>query len=67
MELAHQLQHNDLLGEEETIEERIAHFNLQIKKTFLTKLIQELNRALQLDDPVFVAFDAFTINYIYIH
>ena len=67
MELAHQLQDNDLLGEEETIEERISHFNLQIKKTFLTKLIRELNRALQLDDPVFVAFDAFTINYIYIH
>lgn len=34
-----------MLGEEETIEERIAHFNLEIKKPFLTEPIQELDRA----------------------
>ena len=61
MELACQLRYNRLLGEEETIEERLAYFNMEIKKPFLTELIQELDQALQLDDPVFLAFDAFNV------
>ena len=32
---------------------------MEIKKTFLTKLLQELDQALQLDDPIFIAFDVF--------
>ena len=50
-----------MLGEEETIEKSIAHSNLEIKKPFLTQLIQELDLALQLDDPVFLAFDVFNV------
>ena len=61
MELARQLRDNHLLGEEETIEERLAYFNMEIKKTFLTELIQELDQALQLNDPVFLAFDVFNV------
>ena len=61
MELALQLQENGLLGEEETIEERIAHFNLEINKSFLTELIQELDQALQLNDLIFLAFDVFDV------
>lgn len=34
-----------MLREEETIEEKIVHFNLEIKKPFLTELIRELDRA----------------------
>ena len=66
MELPHQLQDNNLLGEEKTTEERIAHINLEIKKPFLTELIQELDQALQLDDPIFLALDVFNITFTFI-
>ena len=65
MELPHQLQDNNLLEEEKTTEERIAHFNLEIKKPFLTELIQELDQALQLEDPIFLAFDVFNITFTF--
>ena len=61
IELALQLQENDFLGEEETIEERIAHFNLEINKSFLTEFTQELDQAPQLNDPIFLAFDVFNV------
>ena len=65
MELPHQLQDNNLLGEEKTTEERIAHINLEIKKPFLTELIEELDQALQLDDPIFLALDVFNITFTF--
>ena len=65
MELPCQLQDNNLLGQEETIEERTAHFNLEIKKPFSTELIQELDQALQLDDPIFLTFDVFNITFTF--
>ena len=38
---------------------------MEIKKPFLTKLIQELDQALQLDDPIFLAFDVFNITFTF--
>ena len=59
-ELACQLRDNDLLREE-TIEERTAHFNLEIKKPFLTDIIQELDQALPLNDHIFLTLVIFNV------
>ena len=61
MELACQLRDNDLLRQEETIEERTAHFNLEIKKPFLTDIIQELDQALPLNDHIFLTLVIFNV------
>ena len=54
-----------LYGREEVREEDKAnHINCfcqQVKASFMTALIEELQNALQINDPVFLAFDVFNV------
>ena len=60
MALAHRLR-----GREDVIEEDEADlincFRQQVKAPFMTTLIEELQNALQINDPVFLAFDVFNV------
>ena len=54
-----------LRGREDVLEEdeadRINRFRQQVKAPFMTALIEELQNALQINDPVFLAFDVFNV------
>ena len=54
-----------LRGREDVLEEdkadRINRFRQQVKAPFMTALIKELQNALQINDPVFLAFDVFNV------
>ena len=60
MALAHRLcGREDVLEEDEA--DRINRFRQQVKALFMTALIEELQNALQINDPVFLAFDVFNV------
>ena len=54
-----------LRGREDVLEEdeadRVNRFHQQVKALFMTSLIEELQNALQINDPVFLAFDVFNV------
>ena len=53
-----------LHGREDILEDeadRINRFRQQVKALFMTALIEELQNALQINDPVFLAFDVFNV------
>ena len=60
MALVHRLcGREDILEEDEA--DRINHFQQQVKALFLTALIEELQNALQINDPVFLAFNVLNV------
>ena len=63
MELARRLRGNNLIetsGEGE-IDGKIEEFHRVLKVTFLEAVLQELDLVFHLDDPIFLAFDAFNV------
>ena len=61
MALGRRLRNNDLIDPDESLNERISKFIREIKTPFMAQLITELDTALQLNDPVFLAFDVFNV------
>ena len=64
MELARKLRGHNLIeitNLNET-EDKINNFNRTIKVLFLEEVLKELDLAFSLDDPVFLAFDAFNVS-----
>lgn len=62
---ARRLRQNDLFDENENDEDilkKIEDFKVKIKIPFLEELSKEINTAIQIDDPIFLAFDAFNVN-----
>ena len=64
MELARRLRGHNLIEVTEcnVIEEKINNFNRTVKVPFLEEVLKELYLAFSLDDPVFLAFDAFNVS-----
>ena len=62
MELAQWLQgNNQIAASEEEIDVRIKEFQWVYKIPFVEAVLRELYFAFHLDDPIFLAFDAFNI------
>ena len=64
MELARKLRGYSLIGitNLNEIEDKINNFNRTIKVPFLEEVLKDLDLAFSLDDPVFLAFDAFNVS-----
>ena len=64
MELPRKLRRHNLIEitNLNEIEDKINNFNCTIKVPFFEEALKELDLAFSLDDPVFLAFDAFNMS-----
>ena len=62
MELARRLRGNELTDNEVEINRVLNSFDQEIKKLFLREVLREVEVAIQVNDPVFLAFDIFNPN-----
>ena len=58
---ARRLRNADLIGTDEDLNVRIAKFKKKVKVPFMADLIKELDIALNMNDPVMLAFDVFNV------
>ena len=61
MALGRRLRGNDLFDADEDLQERIVNFSHTVRTPFMAELIVELDKALELNDPVLLAYDVFNV------